>query len=90
MSFWPCSSNSNEGLVSNLRKTGIIQSDPVFEAMKHTDRAKYMLVMEHEGEPLGNLSAYEDAPHPIGYNQTISAPHMVKYPSFHTISKDDC
>jgi hypothetical protein len=49
-----------------------------------------MLVMEHEGEPLGNLSSYEDAPHPIGYNQTISAPHMVKYPSFHTISQDDC
>ena len=78
MSFWPCSSNSNEGLVGNLKKTGIIHSLEVFEAMKRTDRSKYMLQMEKENEDLGNLSAYEDAPHPIGYNQTISAPHMVR------------
>lgn len=78
MAFWPCSSSTNDGLVENLKKTGMIQADEVVSAMKHTDRAKYMAQMETpDGEPVGALSAYDDSPHPIGFNQTISAPHMV-------------
>lgn len=77
MSFWPCSSDSNAGLVQNLRKTGTIRSDAVYQAMLQTDRAKYMAQGESaNGGPIGPLSAYQDAPHPIGFNQTISAPHM--------------
>jgi len=49
-------------------------------AMKRTDRAKYIAQMETpDGEPVGALSAYANSPHPIGFNQTISAPHMVAY-----------
>ncbi|TMW69677.1 hypothetical protein Poli38472_001833 [Pythium oligandrum] len=76
MSFWPCSSSSNEGLVQNLLRTGAIQSPEVFEAMKKVDRAKYMGMNSPQSEPISPLRAYCDAPHPIGYNQTISAPHM--------------
>ncbi|KAF1327795.1 Protein-l-isoaspartate o-methyltransferase, partial [Globisporangium splendens] len=77
MSFWPCSSNTHEGLVKNLRKTGIIQHDEVYDAMLKTDRANYMAQMETpDGGSIGELVSYSDSPHPIGYNQTISAPHM--------------
>lgn len=45
--------------------------------MRHTDRANYVAQMETpDGGPVGLLEAYADSPHPIGYNQTISAPHM--------------
>lgn len=78
MSFYACSASSHEGLVENLRKTGVIRSDAVFDAMRKTDRAKYMAQVETpDGGHVGNLACYADSPHPIGYNQTISAPHMV-------------
>lgn len=78
MSFYSCSASSHEGLVENLRKTGVIRSDAVFDAMKKTDRAKYMAQIETpDGGHVGELACYADSPHPIGYNQTISAPHMV-------------
>lgn len=77
MSFWSSSSSSMEGLVSNLRRTGVVRSDAVFHALLRTDRAKYMAQIETpDGGHVGELSAYQDSPHPIGYHQTISAPHM--------------
>ncbi|CAI5745370.1 unnamed protein product [Peronospora destructor] len=77
MSFWPCNSSSNEGLIEHLRHTGVISSDTVFNAMARTDRAKYLAQAETlDGRHVGALQAYQDVPHPIGYNQTISAPHM--------------
>jgi protein-L-isoaspartate(D-aspartate) O-methyltransferase len=77
MSFWPCNSSSNEGLVNNLKRTGVIRSEPVFDAMVRTDRAKYLSQVETpDGGHVGELPAYQDVPHPIGYHQTISAPHM--------------
>lgn len=68
---WPCSSTSNEGLVQNLLKSGIIHSGAVLEAMKRTDRARFVPRDVRD-------DAYQDSPCPIGFNQTISAPHMVR------------
>jgi len=63
--------------VRNLRKAGVIEHDAVFDVMMKTDRANYMPQAETpDGGPIGELSAYADSPHPIGFNQTISAPHM--------------
>uniref|UniRef100_A0AAV1UPE5 protein-L-isoaspartate(D-aspartate) O-methyltransferase n=1 Tax=Peronospora matthiolae TaxID=2874970 RepID=A0AAV1UPE5_9STRA len=77
MSFWPCNSSSNEGLVKNLRRTGVVRSEAVYDAMVRTDRAKYFTPAETpDGGQTGDLHAYQDIPHPIGYHQTISAPHM--------------
>ena len=77
MSFWPCNPSNNEGLIKHLRRTGVISSDAVFDAMMRTDRAKYLPQIEvPDGGHVGVLQAYQDVPHPIGYNQTISAPHM--------------
>ncbi|KAG2915920.1 hypothetical protein PC119_g17627 [Phytophthora cactorum] len=75
--FWPSNSSSNEDLVKNLKRTGVVRSDAVFNAMAKTDRAKYLAQIETpDGGHVGELAAYQDVPHPIGYLQTISAPHM--------------
>ncbi|ETK84728.1 protein-L-isoaspartate O-methyltransferase [Phytophthora nicotianae] len=67
--LWPCSSTSNDGLVQNLQKVGIVRSAAVFDAMKRTDRALFVpRAIQDE--------AYQDSPCPIGFNQIISAPHM--------------
>mmetsp|Transcript_8451 Transcript_8451/g.13712 ORF Transcript_8451/g.13712 Transcript_8451/m.13712 type:complete len:242 (+) Transcript_8451:319-1044(+) len=62
---WRCSSQTNAGLVMNLRAASLIKSDRVQKAMEMTDRAFYT-----ESAP------YEDSPQRIGYMATISAPHM--------------
>ncbi|CAG8778617.1 8446_t:CDS:2, partial [Racocetra persica] len=60
---WFCSANSNSGLVNNLKKAGIFQSDRVEQAMKSVDRGKYV-----------KYDPYRDSPQQIGYGATISAP----------------
>lgn len=68
---WRCSALSNDALVDNLARAGIVQSQRVVHAMKATDRAAFMAPhVEPE-------VAYQDAPQLIGHQQTISAPHMV-------------
>ncbi|KAJ0680279.1 putative protein-L-isoaspartate(D-aspartate) O-methyltransferase [Helianthus annuus] len=57
-------------MVEQLQRCGIIQSKKVkkvVEAMESVDRALFV--------PDGSV-AYEDSPMPIGFNATISAPHM--------------
>ncbi|PWW80588.1 protein-L-isoaspartate O-methyltransferase [Tuber magnatum] len=62
---WRCSSASNEGLIANLFRHGLIKNDIVREAMGKVDRAHFSPVMP-----------YEDSPQRIGYDATISAPHI--------------
>ncbi|CAJ0588829.1 unnamed protein product [Cylicocyclus nassatus] len=62
---WRSSGNTNEELVRNLEKAGIFSSARVREAMLATDRGDFA--------PRG---PYMDQPQGIGYNATISAPHM--------------
>jgi len=64
---WRSSGSSNESLVDNLVKNKLIESKVVEQTMKKVDRAKYCKEAK---------SAYEDSPQVIGYNATISAPHM--------------
>ena len=59
--------SSNEDLVEKLKANGIIDHPRVEAAMMAVDRAKYC------NSP---YSAYDDAPQGIGYQATISAPHM--------------
>ncbi|DAZ96271.1 TPA: hypothetical protein N0F65_008304 [Lagenidium giganteum] len=72
---WRCSALTNEGLVENLARAGIVQSQRVRDAMKAVDRAKYMAAQG----PVDPRIAYMDSPQPIGHQQTISAPHMHAY-----------
>jgi len=62
---WRCHGKNNAELVNNLSSNGIVKNSAVFEAMKQTDRKYY-----------AKGAAYRDAPQSIGYNATISAPHM--------------
>ncbi|KAG9406628.1 hypothetical protein AC1031_002949 [Aphanomyces cochlioides] len=62
---WQCSARSNQGLVNNLYQAGLIHSPNVIAAMMQTDRGHYC-----------PFNPYDDSPQPIGYGQTISAPHM--------------
>uniref|UniRef100_K3WFY6 Protein-L-isoaspartate O-methyltransferase n=1 Tax=Globisporangium ultimum (strain ATCC 200006 / CBS 805.95 / DAOM BR144) TaxID=431595 RepID=K3WFY6_GLOUD len=66
---WRCSARSNDGLVDNLARAGIVQSQRVIAAMKAVDRGQYMTTTDPD-------VAYQDAPQVIGHQQTISAPHM--------------
>lgn len=62
---WRSHGKNNVELMINMRKNGIIKSDTVFHAMKATDRKFYC-----------PANPYDDTPQGIGYQVTISAPHM--------------
>ncbi|CAJ0940011.1 unnamed protein product, partial [Mesorhabditis belari] len=62
---WRSSGNTNAELVANLRKSRIFTDDRIEKAMLAVDR----------GDFTGHLP-YQDSPQGIGWNATISAPHM--------------
>ena len=55
-----------EYLLNQLKKSGVLTSDTVYDAMKQVDRADFT----------SSSYAYADSPQSISYNATISAPHM--------------
>lgn len=59
-----------DSLVDELLREGRVQRPRVATAMRQVDRRHFVL----PGTPA--WEAYVDAPMPIGYDQTISAPHM--------------
>lgn len=59
--------DKNKGLVTQLQRYGIVRSKKVAEIMGTLDRGLFV----PDGAP-----AYTDSPMQIGYNATISAPHM--------------
>ncbi|XP_019177715.1 PREDICTED: protein-L-isoaspartate O-methyltransferase 1-like isoform X2 [Ipomoea nil] len=66
--FWSGSTlNGNKGMTDQLTRYGVIKSEKVAEVMLNIDRALFV----PEGTP-----PYIDSPMSIGYNATISAPHM--------------
>ncbi|KAL7987693.1 hypothetical protein Chor_006612, partial [Crotalus horridus] len=65
---WKSGGTSHSELIHNLRKNGIIKSDKVFEVMLATDRSHY-----------AKCNPYMDSPQSIGFQATISAPHMHAY-----------
>ncbi|CAO4380025.1 unnamed protein product [Caenorhabditis nigoni] len=62
---WRSSGSSNAELVENLRKNGVFSNQRAYDAMKAVNRGDF-----------ASRDPYEDAPQRIGYNATISAPHM--------------
>lgn len=66
---WHCGGTTNQEMVAKLKDAGILATDKAESAMLAVDRAKYC----HEPDP------YLDHPRTIGYNVTISAPHMHAY-----------
>ncbi|XP_014599002.1 PREDICTED: protein-L-isoaspartate(D-aspartate) O-methyltransferase-like [Polistes canadensis] len=66
---WHCNGVTNQEMVAKLKETGILTTARAEAAMLAVDRARYC----HEANP------YLDQPRKIGYNVTISAPHMHAY-----------
>ncbi|CAL5016324.1 unnamed protein product [Urochloa decumbens] len=65
--YWTQASlDKNKALVDHLKQYGAVRTDEVAEVMETIDRALFV----PEGSP------YIDSPMPIGFNATISAPHM--------------
>ncbi|KAG0288670.1 hypothetical protein BGZ96_007563 [Linnemannia gamsii] len=62
---WRCSGVSNEDLISRLVQAKLITIPSVKAAMLAVDRGHF-----------SRFKPYEDSPQTIGYNSTISAPHM--------------
>ncbi|MCO5609243.1 hypothetical protein L7F22_063467 [Adiantum nelumboides] len=65
--FWAGQPKDNHCLVELLQLGGIIKSQRIAEAMEKIDRKLFVPDQAY---------AYMDNPMPIGYNATISAPHM--------------
>lgn len=59
--------NTNKAMVENLQSYGVFSSKKVAKVMETIDRGLFV----PDGTP-----AYDDSPMSIGYNATISAPHM--------------
>jgi protein-L-isoaspartate(D-aspartate) O-methyltransferase len=55
-------------MVANLQRCGIIKSTKVAEVVENIDRGLFV--------PNNGAQPYIDSPMAIGYNATISAPHM--------------
>ncbi|KAK4960295.1 hypothetical protein LTR10_003189 [Elasticomyces elasticus] len=62
---WRSSGATNEALIENLARNGLIKQERVKKAMDGVDRAHY-----------APYAPYEDSPQTIGHRATISAPHM--------------
>jgi len=62
---WRCSGVSNADLVNRLYQANLISTAAVKRAMLAVDRGNF-----------SKYKPYEDAPQTLGYNATISAPHM--------------
>jgi protein-L-isoaspartate(D-aspartate) O-methyltransferase len=59
-----------EKLIENLTKEGILRSPKVIKAMRSVPRARFL------PENMQSYSA-ADTPLPIGFGQTVSAPHSL-------------
>ncbi|MBA0593079.1 protein-L-isoaspartate O-methyltransferase 1 isoform X1 [Gossypium raimondii] len=59
--------NTNKKMVEHLQQYGVISSEKVARVMETIDRALFVP---------DRTPAYADCPQEIGYNATISAPHM--------------
>jgi len=61
-----------ERLIENLIKEGILRSPKVIKAMRKVPRTKFL------PENMQSYSAV-DTPLPIGFGQTVSAPHSLGF-----------
>jgi protein-L-isoaspartate(D-aspartate) O-methyltransferase len=67
--MWGSRRSDNDNLIDELKRSNILKSFEVERAMRTVLRENYVRSAER-------YAAYYDSPQPIGYGQTISAPHM--------------
>jgi protein-L-isoaspartate(D-aspartate) O-methyltransferase len=62
--------HNQDWLVDHLRRDGVVKHHAVEQALRQCDRKNYV------DADIPHAYIYQDAPLPIGYHETISAPHM--------------
>ncbi|XP_067017645.1 protein-L-isoaspartate(D-aspartate) O-methyltransferase-like [Acropora muricata] len=65
---WRAHGSNNKDLIDQLKVHGVLKSDRVEAALRKVDRKHYC-----------RSRSFEDSPQPIGFQATISAPHMHVY-----------
>jgi Protein-L-isoaspartate(D-aspartate) O-methyltransferase (PCMT) len=79
MKAWTCHGRNQRDMVHQLQQAGIIRSPQVQQVMSLVDRKNYFPTSTTSSSSIPNSHYYyEDAPYPIGYGQTISAPMYSK------------
>ena len=73
---WMSSGGTNEQLVTNLIRDGVIETDAVASVMRRLDRRIFAKSLFAPEQFRSKADAYRDAPLPISEGATISAPHM--------------
>ena len=77
---WMSSAKTNDGLVTNLIRDGVVEKGGAVErALRRLDRKNFAGAVAPafgRGGGIDDRTAYADAPVPIGPRATISAPHM--------------
>jgi len=71
---WRSHGRDNASLVDALERNGIVKTPEVARGMRLCDRGCFVSAERDAGSP-----AYSDTPLDIGFNVTISAPHMHGY-----------
>jgi protein-L-isoaspartate(D-aspartate) O-methyltransferase len=66
---WKCTGATNDELITNLVNNKLLAQPSAISAMRAVDRVFFV-------HPSTKAQAYEDHPLVIGFNMTISAPHM--------------
>jgi protein-L-isoaspartate(D-aspartate) O-methyltransferase len=75
---WANSAATNEGLINNLIASKYITSDVLADAMRANDR-KHFVPPPRESTTKShryNYGPYADAPQPLGFRATVSAPYV--------------
>ena len=75
---WGNSASTNDELVQNLINSGFITHDVVANAMRNNDRKNYVPPPRSTTKKSSNYNygAYADAPQPLGFRATVSAPYV--------------
>ena len=79
-SAWTNSADTNEDLVTNLINSGFITHPSLAAAFRANDRAHFVPPVNLQSKKIKastyNYGPYSDAPQPLGFRATVSAPYV--------------
>ena len=73
---WNNSATTNDGLVQNLVASKFITHSALADAFRANDRQNYVPPAPQKKSTTYNYGPYSDAPQPLGFRATVSAPYV--------------